>query len=127
MSQTEALQELYQEEIYKLPGKTLVILPDSWDTLDDANVQLLSKILASVKLSLSHVQIIVTLKIEDVPFHTYKPSRILLFGVSSDSSIAKYQLTRFNEIPVISADALDTLDDAKKKNLWLALKTMFAV
>ncbi len=127
MNEKEALQELYSEDVYNIPGKTLVILPCPWSELNDASVQLLTKILASVKLSLSSVQIISALKIEDIALGVYNPSGILFFGIPSGLDTTPYQLAQFNGIPAIAADALDSFDDAKKKNLWLALKAMFSL
>ena len=126
MNQQEALQELYSEDIYSIPGKTLVILSCPWSELNDASVQLLGKILNSVKLSLSSVQIISSLKIEDIPLDVYNPSGILFFGIPAGLvGATPYQLGRFKGIPTIAADTLDSFDDAKKKSLWLALKAMF--
>ena len=126
MNYTEAVQELYGEETYNIPGKLLVIIRRNWNELDSTDIQLLNKILASIKLTLAQVQVVSAQRLEEIPIGIYKPSALLLFGLSDDRDITHYQVITFKGIPVLSADALDSLDEPNKKKLWLALKTMFA-
>ncbi|HEX5169322.1 MAG TPA: hypothetical protein VFW11_09110 [Cyclobacteriaceae bacterium] len=123
----EAILDLFQEEIYSLPQKPLVVIPVHWNDLNEESVRLLGKILAAVKLSASAVRVETLEKLEPISVEIDSPSHILLFGVPSIPEIDLYQPTSFQGIPVVAADALDALDDAKKKNLWAALKTMFSV
>jgi hypothetical protein len=120
------LEELFQEEIYKVSQKTLVMIPTSWTELNPNDHKLLVKILSAVKLNLSSVQILVASTLNESIFQANKPDRILLFGVAVDTSIPKYQPSDFHGIQLIVADSLNSLDEPKKKVLWAALKTMFA-
>jgi len=119
------LEELFQEEIYTVSEKTLVIIPVAWNELTPDDCQLLAKILSAVKLNLSMVQILNNTTLDNSIIQTNKPGRILLFGVTVNAPIPKYQQANFDGIPVIVADSLSSLDEAKKKNLWVALKAMF--
>lgn len=123
----EVISDLYQEEIYKLPKRTVVIIPVPWHQLSEESIQLLTKILAAVKLSPSAVRIITLKKFEDPSKLPEAPSNIILFGVPTNPMINLYQPDNFKGIPTISADALELLDDSRKKNLWVALKSTFAV
>lgn len=123
----EVISELYMDEIYKLPRRTMVIIPVPWRQLSEDSIELLTKILAAVKLSLSSVRIITLDKLEDPSKLPEAPSNIILFGVPVNPRINLYQSDNFKGIPTIAADALDLLDDGRKKNLWVALKSAFAV
>jgi hypothetical protein len=120
------LEELFQEEIYKVSQKTLVMIPVSWSELNPDDHKLLAKILSAVKLNLSSVQILVASTLNESIVQANKPDRILLFGVAVDASIPKYQPSDFHGTQLIVADSLNSLDEPKKKVLWTALKTMFA-
>ena len=126
MNQLEDIKELFNEEIYKVSQKTLVIIPVPWIELTSEDTQLLDKILSAVKLSISSVQILHAPALSESIIMVDKPGRILLFGVPVNSTVEKYKATNFNGIPLIAADSLDSLDDPKKKELWVALRAMFA-
>ena len=51
------LRNLYQEELYRIPGKVIVVISRPWEEITYEDRTLLSKILGSVKLSLASVQI----------------------------------------------------------------------
>ena len=50
--------------------------------------------------------------------------KVLLFG--TQAQVNPYEHVQAQGFSIIRADELGALDDAKKKSLWLALKTMFA-
>lgn len=126
MSELTDIKELFNEEIYKISQKTLVIIPTPWDELAPEIAELLNRILSAVKLDLSAVQILQASAFDDSLIIANKPNRILLFGVSVHLTIEKYQVANFNGIPIIAADSLDALSEDKKKSLWAALRAMFA-
>ncbi|HEX6889658.1 MAG TPA: hypothetical protein VF141_03160 [Chryseolinea sp.] len=130
MSYSNAVEHLYQEELYSLGPKVLVIIPIPWDTLSESDQLLLSKILGSVKRTLASVQVLTLKEVDIDVLLFYRPSRIIAFGTSikvQGEIIQPYKSFRHDQILVIQADRLDQLDDAKKKNLWNALKDMFQV
>lgn len=120
------LEELFQEEIYKVSEKTLVMIPVPWNELSSEECELLTKILSAVKLNPSSVQILFNHTLDLSTIQANRPGRILLFGVSPIPSIEKYKPADINGIPVVVADLLNSLDESKKKSLWTALKAMFA-
>lgn len=123
----EVVTDLYQEEIYHLRQKTIVVISVPWNQLNDGSIQLLAKILASVKLDLSSVRIISLPRLDDVSGLPEYPSHIISFGVPTSPPIELYQPSKLMGVPIITADELDLLDDSRKKNLWAGLKAMFAV
>ena len=130
MKYSNPIEHLYQEELYNLKQKVLVIIPVPWDTLTESDQLLLAKILGSVKRTLPSVQILALQEAETDDLLFYRPSRIIAFGTSmkiSGKTIQSYKSFKHDQVIVLQADSLDTLDDAKKKNLWNALKEMFLV
>ena len=124
---TEVVTDLYQEEIYHLRQKTIVVISVPWSQLKDGSIHLLAKILAAVKLDLSSVRIITLTRLDDVSSLPEYPSHIISFGVPTSPRIELYQPSKLMGIPIITAGALDSLDDSRKKNLWSGLKAMFPV
>lgn len=121
-----ALSYLYQEDLYQIPGKVTVILRRPWSSYSPEHQTLLSKILASVKLSLSSVQVL-TADTFNMDALDHRASRILIFGSIADASIIPYQANQAQGFTIIRADDLPELDDQKKKSLWIALKSMFGM
>jgi hypothetical protein len=58
---------------------------------------------------------------------TYSPTKVLAFGSTCSSADKKYQAHQLDGVQLILSDSLKTLDDAQKKELWQALKKMFAL
>jgi hypothetical protein len=123
----EILEDLFQEEIYNIHSKTFIVIPTTWSELSEDDIQLLSKILTAVKLNLSSVRIVTLSKLENSSQLPETPSSIILFGVPTHPSIKLYQPSKLMGIPIIVADRLPSLDEPKKKNLWVALKAMYTV
>lgn len=130
MSYSNAVGHLYQEELYSLGPKVLVIIPIPWDTLSESDQLLLSKILGSVKHTLSSVQVLTLKEVDIGDLLFYRPSRIIAFGTTikvQGEIIQPYKSIKHDQVLIIQADSLEQLDDAKKKNLWNGLKEMFRV
>jgi hypothetical protein len=126
-SSTSIFDHLYQEELYTVTSPVLIIISQGWDELTEEHKTLLTKILGSVKLSPALVNIITRKEFDAVSVDVYSPRRIISFGASLKSSAALYEHIKVGDVSVIVADAVDKLDDAKKKSLWLALRKMFEI
>lgn len=125
MKETSPFENLYQEELYALSPKVLIVLSTDWVNVLEADQLLLGKILGSVKRSLASVQIINRKELDVSDIFTFNPSHIIAFGSKVKGLSRTYELLSIQEIPIILADDLQKLDDAKKKSLWGALKQMF--
>jgi hypothetical protein len=124
---TPVFENLYQEELYVLPPRTLVLLDRPWADLTDEQKTLLTRILGSVKLTQASVQFFTAGNVAIGDLAAFNPARIISFGPAIAGVIGLYQFTELEGIPVICADALDKLDDPRKKSLWGALRQMFAL
>jgi hypothetical protein len=126
VTQTEAAH-IFTEDLYQLNRKAVVLIPAPWPALLPEHLALLNKILHSVKLTLDGVQVFSCNAITIEALQCYNPSFILSFGSTLSSPVKAYSSETVNGIKVVYADALEQLDDAKKKNLWAALKEAFAL
>lgn len=120
-------ENLYQEELYAIPSRTLIIIDKPWELVRDDERNLLAKILGSVKLSLSAVQIVHRGDLDASDLAVYNPTRIISFGVKVSPVQKEYEYVPVDGHHILVADSLGALDDARKKNLWLALRQMFGL
>ena len=117
---------LYSEELYQIPAGILIVIKKNWQDYTTEEKVLLTKILQSVKVNVAQVQII---SMDRVSIHTLSglsPSFVLIFG-SEIPDIKPYEVIPAQDFSMIRADDLGQLDDAKKKNLWAAMKQMFNI
>jgi hypothetical protein len=120
-------QHLYHEDLYNLPGKVLVVIPNSWESIPETDRNVLIRMVNAVRLNFAAIQVIERSSVSLPDVSALSPSKILSFGVPVTPMPALYEVSWLGDIPVIAADKLETLDDAKKKILWGALKQMFAL
>jgi flagellar motor switch/type III secretory pathway protein FliN len=118
---------LYQEELYQYTNPVVVVLSKPWSSYTPDEQLLLQKILTSVKLSVDAVQVVTRVSLSLKSLASLSPGRVLIFGAHTEEEIVLYQQTPAQGFIVIKADDLTQLDDTKKKNLWNALRQMFAV
>lgn len=123
---SSAGQYIYTETLYSLPKRVIVLLPNAWATLAEDELTLLKKILTAVRLSLDSVQIVIRTEATLDSLSTYNPSVVISFGTQLQPSVTPYQSNEKDGIRIIQSDALNQLDDVKKKNLWNALKQAFS-
>jgi len=118
---------LFQEEVYTIPSKPVVLLQQSWDTLADEEKQLLSKILAALKTSLDGV-VVKTQPSFDLSQWKQKPERLIYFG-EVPKGIPYYEVVQSDGVSIVAAVSLKNLvpDDAARKQLWGALKQLFSL
>lgn len=119
-------QYLYPEEIYKISSKVLIVIDKPWSEITGDENILLDKILKALKLSLGSVQIQTRPEFSIEDFKIFAPSFILAFGSKLRNSDKMYEELQMDGTPIVVAEALDQLDDVRKRNLWLTLRESFA-
>lgn len=115
---------IYNEELYNLPARVMVLLPVAWNELPEAEVVLLGKILSAARLQLNGVQIVTTQQTSLHKLKVFSPLVIISFGVALTPQTEFYQVKTTDNIYIIQSDSLGVLDDVRKKNLWNALKEL---
>lgn len=119
------ISPIFNEELYRLPARVTIVIPSPWKEMAPSEIELLSKILASVNLPLEGVQIMESKNNLLSENSALKPTCILSFGASLQDSDKYYEILEINHIPYVVAHKLDQLNESRKKQLWAALKQMF--
>lgn len=120
-------QNLYQEDLYNIPGKVVVVLPGPWEKVNEGDRNVLIRMINAVRINFASVTVIQRTSLSATDLEVLAPEKVLAFGVPVSPPPTLYTLSSLGETPLIAADKLENLDDAKKKILWGALKQMFAL
>lgn len=103
-----------------------IALDRPWHTFSGKEIEFLSKIAASVNLSLAHIQIIDS---QYPPFENWmdKPDKMVGFGITIHGT-GRYELATIPPTRLVLADALPQLmeQEGLKKKLWIALQQLIA-
>jgi len=124
---SSSLESLYQEELYSLPSPVLFILDQPWESISESDKTVLTKMIGALRLSLASVRIITRSEFALADVAAYAPTKVIALGATFKASPELYKCISQEGVSVVAGDALPTLDDVKKKNLWLALRQMFGV
>ena len=122
----EIIEQTFPEELYKLPPIPLIALSKDWTEMTSVERDLLSKILASIKLTLGNVRIVCCQSIAKKEIVSYSPQLILAFGVEIHGITDLYEVNQLDGTPCILAHPLHELDESSKKRLWIALKSLLS-
>ncbi|HRJ28335.1 MAG TPA: hypothetical protein PLV21_10955 [Cyclobacteriaceae bacterium] len=123
--QREVIEQTFAEDLYKIPGRVIILVPQVWSSLNPNEIELLSKILGAVKLTMAQVQILVKEKVDLTELQVFNPPVVLSFGSKIKQVNTPYQVNTWNGAQVLEADMLGAFDEAKKKQLWTALRALF--
>jgi hypothetical protein len=121
------LTHLYQEDLYQIQPRVVVVLARPWHKILDDEKALLTKILGSVRTNIDSVTLVHQPEVSLDSLKTFNASKVLIFGSQMKIEIKPYEKAEFDSVAVVKADDLNLLDDLKKKSLWGALKQMFGV
>ena len=126
MTNISSFKTIYPEEVYSIPSLVNVVIDTPWTELPAEHQQLLSKILASVRLSLDSVRIVYQREL-DLSFWNEKPSRLVAF-VQPPKGIETYEALSIGNTSMVLSEPLSSLvnDEASKRKLWDALRNLFA-
>jgi hypothetical protein len=127
MADTSVFANLYQEDLYAIPARTLILIDRPWAEISEDQRVLLNKILGSVKLSIATVQILYRGNLSVNDLLPLNPGKVISFGVELMPVQKKYEYVPVDGLHIIISDGLSSLDDVRKKNLWLALRQMFGI
>lgn len=123
-----SVEATFTEDLYVFPSLTTVVINTKWKNLGEKEIDLLSKILNSVKLSMAAVRIVEMKSLDLSKKWAEKPPRIIGFGIEAPG-VTAYEVVTTPETQLVLADNLTTLlgDDQLKKKLWISLKQLFSL
>lgn len=124
---SEIFSHTYQEGIYVVPPKPVVAVPMPWGEIPEGEKILLEKILASVKVSIGRVKVIVSSK-PDVLQWSERPQQVIAFDLDAPG-LAQNEVLEIQGIKLIVTSSLPELEGADKetkKKLSEALRGMMS-
>ena len=124
---TQEITHLFQEDLYSFSTPVVVVLRNPWQSYTPEEQTLLQKILTSVKVDVNSIRMIAQPSIDLECLQNYSPEQVLIFGSEAGKDVEFYKQTQAQGFIVIRADDLSSLDDQKKKNLWVALRQAFGI
>ena len=123
----DVFESTYQEEIFKIKPKPVVVINAAWEKLGDKERELLSKIISALKISIDSITIVCqpTLDIISLTGKTYK---VVYFG-ELPTGVSRYEILESGDVSFICSESLTQLldNEASRKLLWVALKRLFSV
>lgn len=125
MTHADLFEFTYPEELYLIEQPVTVVIATNWKSLKENEIELLTKILNSVKLNLAGVRIVEAASL-NLSEWVEKPKRLIGFGVKVPG-VNFYELISTPHTQLVLADELGVLHDQDelKKKLWIALKQQF--
>ncbi len=117
----------YQEEIFQINSKPMVVINQDWEKLGGKERELLTKIITALKISIDSITITSqpTLNIKNFSKRTDK---LIYFG-DLPAGIARYENLESNGLSFICSENLTQLleNEPARKQLWLSLRKLFSV
>lgn len=107
----------------------LIILKNSFATLDPSQQQLLQKILSAVKIDIATAKLLSEADYRSMPEVVNDYQTILTFGVDLPQAPIRYQAVQKGVQQFLSSDSLAALEQAiaLKGKLWKAMQQLFGL
>lgn len=123
----EVFETTYQEEIFQIKPKPVVVINVGWEKLGEKERELLTKIISALKISLDSITIASQPNLEIISF-AGKTNKLIYFG-DLPLGISRYELLESGDLSYICSESLTQLldNEASRKQLWVALKKLFSV
>lgn len=122
------LPYIFNETLYDFAPPTIVVLARPWPSYTAAEQVILERLLTAVSRldPAPVVRVLVHPELDVASLKALSPGRVLVFGSKTQQEVPLYAETTALGLRMIKADDLSALDEPRKKNLWIALKKMFA-
>jgi DNA polymerase III psi subunit len=127
MMDQEIFGTMYQEEIYQIRQKPVVVINEDWEKLGDNERDLLSKIISALKISVDAITIITQPTLRITSFHG-KTSKLIYFG-ELPAGVSYYEILESDGLEFICSQSLSQLIDNEpaRKQLWQGLRKLFLI
>jgi DNA polymerase III psi subunit len=123
----EVFDTTYQEEVYQIRLKPIVVINEAWDQLGEKERELLSKIISALKISADSVTIVAQ-PLLDITYFNGRTLRLIYFG-DLPEGVSRYEILESHDLSFICSVSLTQLleNEQARKQLWAALKKLFSV
>ncbi len=123
----EVFGTIFQEDIFQIKPKPIVVINEEWGKLGDKERELLSKIIAALKISLDGI-IVLSRPQLDIPAYVGQTNQLIYFG-ELPAGVSQYEVLQSGDLSFICSASLSQLLDNEpaRKQLWQGLRKLFAV
>ena len=123
----ELFDATYPEEIFQIKPKPIVVINESWERLGNKERDLLTKIIAALKISIDTITVISHPSLQITSFQG-KANKLIYFG-DLPIGLPPYEVLESGTVSFICSDSLTQLVDNEpaRKQLWLGLNSLFAL
>jgi DNA polymerase III psi subunit len=123
----EVFATTFQEEIFQIRPKPVVVIDVTWEKLGEKERELLTKIISALRISVDSITIVsqTTLTINSF---IGKAHKLIYFG-DSKTEISRYEVIESDGLSYICSDSLTQLleNEPARKQLWTGLRKLFSV
>jgi len=123
----EQLEATYQEDIFQIKPKPIVVINERWEDLGEKERELLTKIIAALRMSPDAITIVNQPTLKVLSF-LGKTKRLIYFG-EVPAGVAQYEVLESGDISFVCSENLSQLIDNEeaRKQLWQSLKKLFSL
>ncbi len=121
------LPYLFRDELYQFGSPLVVVLAREWNAYSDEDHRVLARLLKAVEVGSDAATILTLPSVQAEELTVYSPTRVLVFGSEMATDIPFCQEIDIHGFRLMRAVDLPALDEARKKELWAALRPMFGI
>jgi DNA polymerase III psi subunit len=117
----------YQEEIFQIKEKPIVVINESWDQLGSKERELLTKIISALKISIDAIMVVSQPSLQITSY--YNKTRKLIYFGELPAGVLHYELLESGDLSFICSESLTQLIDNEpsRKQLWQGLRKLFSI
>ena len=130
--ENDYLESVYEEELYRIPARTTLVITKPWADLKEEEKEQLSKITEALRQRIHPKLSLVALAIRsvsslDLSTWTEKPDRLIYFGPSI-KGLSTYEVIQAGGTKMVLSESLADLipNEGSRTKLWQALKQLFS-
>jgi hypothetical protein len=123
----EVFINTYQEEIFQIRQKPIVVINVTWQQLGNKERDLLAKIISALKISIDSTTIDSQPTLQITSYHN-KTNKLIYFG-ELPAGVLYYEMLESGDLSFICSESLTQLIDNEpaRKKLWQGLRRLFSI
>jgi DNA polymerase III psi subunit len=123
----EVFSTTYQEEIFQIKEKPIVVINVTWEQFGSKERELLTKIISALKISIDSITVISQPTLQITSYHN-KTNKLIYFG-ELPVGVSHYEMLESGDLSFICSESLTQLIDNEtaRKQLWQGLRKLFSI
>lgn len=123
----EVFRTTFQEEIFQIKQKPIVVINETWEQLGNKERELLTKIISALKISFDAITVVSQPSLQITSYHN-KTNKLIYFGELT-AGVLHYEMLESGNLSFICSESLTQLTDNEpaRKQLWQGLRRLFSI